>query len=119
MRSGSLETKSSKKSSKKVNKITSKNVIWMIIWLLIATFVIYQLYTLVMYTLGKKDKEEMWLYNAVNSVVKSFSGLEKVINTTENYSVKFAGIGDIYFTANNLSASRGNSGYDFTNGMDA
>ncbi len=127
MRSGSLEKRPSqnknsvKKSNnvKKVNELTKKNIIWMFIWLFIAIFVIYQLYTLIMYTLGKKEKEQMWLYNAVNSVVKTVSGFKDISDTTENYTVKFAGIGDIYFTSNTLASSRGNSGYDFTNGMDA
>ena len=104
MRKGSLEKRPTKNNkNKKVNTITKKNIIWMFIWLLITVFIIYQLYTLIMYTLGKKEKEDMWLYNAVNGVIKTVSGFKDIKDTTENYTVKFAGIGDIYFTANTLT----------------
>ena len=67
MRKGNLET--SNKTSKNVklkknqNKVTQKDLIKMFVWLAICIFVISQVFSLVSYTLGKKDKSKMWLYN--------------------------------------------------------
>lgn len=40
------------------NKLERKHVIKMVVWLVIAIFTIYQVYSLVMYTLGKKIKKK-------------------------------------------------------------
>ena len=74
-----------------------KHVITMLFWMIIAIFIIYQSVKLVRYTIGKEDKENMWLYNSVNSIMKIFvKNTNK--ETTEEYSLKFAGLGDIYVT---------------------
>lgn len=99
------------------NKLERKHVIKMVVWLIIAIFTIYQVYSLVMYTLGKKDKEKMWLYNSVNSVMNVF--FKKTdISTTENYSLKFAGIGDIYLTSSTINSSKSGNTYDFSEGIE-
>lgn len=122
MRKGNIENDSyqdNKKGKSKVNKVTTKNKIWMFIWLCLAIFIIYQIFNLIMYTLGKRDKEKMWLYNTVNSVVQVFSSGKSPSDTTEEYSVKFAGLGDIYFTANTIRGAKSGTSYDFTEGISA
>ena len=99
------------------NKLERKHVIKMVVWLVIAIFTIYQVYSLVMYTLGKKDKEKMWLYNSVNSVMNVFfKKADK--STTENYSLKFAGLGDIYLTSSIINSSKSGNTYDFSEGIE-
>lgn len=86
------------------------------IWILISIFVFYQLFSLISYTLGKKDKNQMWLYNSVNSVFAMFS--DKSPNKTEeNYSLKFAALGDIYLTSNSIKGAKTSSSYDFSTGI--
>lgn len=100
---------------KKTNKIENKHIILMIIWLVIAIFVIYQVYMLVMYTLGKVDKEKMWLYNSVNSIMSIFvKNTNK--STTEEYNLKFAGLGDVYLTSSMISSAKNGTSYDFSKG---
>lgn len=100
---------------KKTNKIENKHIILMIIWLIIAIFVIYQVYMLVMYTLGKVDKEKMWLYNSVNSIMSIFvKNTNKA--TTEEYSLKFAGLGDVYLTSSMINSAKNGTSYDFSKG---
>ena len=99
------------------NKLERKHIIKMVVWLVIAIFTIYQVYSLVMYTLGKKDKEKMWLYNSVNSVMNVFfKKADK--STTENYSLKFAGLGDIYLTSSIINSSKSGNTYDFSEGIE-
>lgn len=99
------------------NKLERKHVIKMVVWLVIAIFTIYQVYSLVMYTLGKKDKEKMWLYNSVNSVMNVFfKKTDK--STTENYSLKYAGLGDIYLTSSIINSSKSGNTYDFSEGIE-
>lgn len=99
------------------NKLERKHVIKMVVWLVIAIFTIYQVYSLVMYTLGKKDKDKMWLYNSVNSVMNVFfKKADK--STTENYSLKFAGLGDIYLTSSIINSSKSGNTYDFSEGIE-
>lgn len=101
--------------NKKANKIENKHIILMIVWLIIAIFIIYQVYMLVMYTLGKVDKEKMWLYNSVNSIMNIFvKNTSKA--TTEEYSLKFAGLGDIYLTSSMISSAKNGTSYDFNKG---
>lgn len=105
-----------KKNIKK-NKVKTKHIIKMFIWMIIAIFMIYQSYKLVMYTLGKVDKEKMWLYNSVNSIVNIFVR-DNNKNTLEEYNLKFAGLGDIYITQNMLTSAQNGSEYDFSQGID-
>ena len=115
MRKGSIETEEDKTKIKK-NKVTKKNIIVMVIWIIISIFVIYQLFQLVMYTLGKRDKETMWLYNGVNAFIEMIIGEKSPTDVTEEYTLKFAGLGDIYFTTNMIRGARSGSTYDFTQG---
>lgn len=122
MRKGNLET--SNKTSKNVklkknqNKVTQKDLIKMFVWLAICIFVNSQVFSLVSYTLGKKDKSKMWLYNIVNSITYNFKTKVDSLGKKEEYSVKFAGLGDIYFNANTLKGAKSSSGYNFTSGME-
>ena len=122
MRKGSLETnnKTNKnvKLKKNQNKVTQKDLIKMFVWLAICIFVISQVFSLVSYTLGKKDKSKMWLYNIVNSITYNFKNKVDSLGQKEEYSVKFAGLGDIYFNANTLKGAKSSSGYNFTSGME-
>lgn len=122
MRKGSLETnnKTNKnvKLKKNQNKVTQKDLIKMFVWLAICIFVISQVFSLVSYTLGKKDKSKMWLYNIVNSITYNFKNKVDSLGQKEEYSVKFAGLGDIYFNANILKGAKSSSGYNFTSGME-
>jgi poly-gamma-glutamate synthesis protein (capsule biosynthesis protein) len=97
---------------------TTKQKIKMIIWLIVLIFIYYQIYNLVMYTIGKKDKEKMWLYNSLNSVIGTFV-TKTSTQTTENHSLKFAGLGDVYATANTIKGAKTSSSYDFTNGTES
>lgn len=104
-------------NKKKVNKnrIEKKHVVAMLVWLLVAIFVIYQVCQLVMYTLGKVDKEKMWLYNGVNKVMSVFvKNTSKA--TAEEYSLKFAGLGDVYATNTMINTAKSGSTYDFSEG---
>lgn len=101
--------------NKKTNKIKNKHIVLMFVWLIIAIFVIYQVYMLVMYTLGKVDKEKMWLYNSVNSIMNIFvKNTNKA--TTEEYSLKFAGLGDVYLTSSMINSAKNGTSYDFSKG---
>lgn len=104
-----------KTKKNKKQEVKASHVISMFIWLAILIFIVYQVYILVMYTIGKKDKEKMWLYNTVNSVVGIFN---KDKSSVEESSLKFAGVGDIYLTTTTINASKNKSGYDFTTGTD-
>ena len=48
-----------KKEKIKKNKVENKHIIKMFIWMIIAIFMIYQSIKLLMYTLGKVDKEKI------------------------------------------------------------
>lgn len=101
--------------NKKTNKIKNKHIVLMIVWLIIAIFVIYQVYMLVMYTLGKVDKDKMWLYNSMNSIMNIFiKNTNKA--TTEEYSLKFAGLGDVYLTSSMINSAKNGTSYDFSEG---
>lgn len=101
--------------NEKTNKIKNKHIVLMIVWLIIAIFVIYQVYMLVMYTLGKVDKDKMWLYNSMNSIMNIFvKNTNKA--TTEEYSLKFAGLGDVYLTSSMINSAKNGNSYDFSEG---
>ena len=106
---------STKKNKMKKQEVKTSHVISMFIWLAIFAFVVYQVYILVMYTLGKKDKEKMWLYNTVNNVIGIFN---KDKSSVEESCLKFAGVGDIYLTTTMINASKTNSGYNFSTGTE-
>ena len=98
-----------------VNKVKKKHVISMIIWLCIMIFVFVQVCNLVLYTFGKKEKEKMWLYNITSGVINFFFN-NKLSNVTENYNLKVAGLGDIYFTSSTIKSAKTGDTYDFTEG---
>lgn len=100
----------------KVNKITSKNIIFMLVWILFFIYVIYQVYILLMYTLGKKERNGLWLYNFSNNLIATF--IKKDDSKIEDYNLTFACIGDIYFTDSRLKSIKDVNGYDFTYGID-
>lgn len=105
-----------KKSINK-NKIEKRHIIKMFVWMIIAIFVIYQSCKLIMYTLGKVDKEKMWLYNSVNSIVSIFVKNDNK-DTTEEYTLKFAGTGDVYLTQNMITSAKKGTEYNFSEGTD-
>ena len=100
------------KYKKNKNEIKAKHVIFMIIWFVIAIFMIYQVYSLAMYTLGKKDRESLWLYNSINKVFKKENELEEIPGA-EEHTLKFAGLGDIYETTSMIAASKIGNTYNF------
>lgn len=120
MRSGSAQNNmkyNDNKYKKNKNEIKAKHVIFMIIWFVIAIFMIYQVYSLAMYTLGKKDRESLWLYNSINKVFKKENEIEEIPGA-EEHTLKFAGLGDIYETASMISASKLGNTYNFSKGTE-
>lgn len=120
MRSGSAQNNMNyydNKYKKNKNEIKVKHVIFMIVWAIIAIFMIYQVYSLVMYTLGKKDRGDLWLYNSVNKVFKKENELEEIPGA-EEHTLKLAGIGDIYETTSLLTASKLGNTYNFSKGTE-
>lgn len=86
----------------------------LIIWLIIFIFVFIQTFDLVLYTIGKKDKSKMWLYNSVNSVVNYITSKTKKQEVITEYEVSVAALGDIYSNKTLLKAYKTNNGYDFS-----
>lgn len=91
---------------------SKKDIIKFFIWMIICIFVYYQVYELVLYTLGKKDKEKMWLYNGINKVITSI--VPKAKETTEENTLKLAALGDIYTSSNILKGAKSGSEYNFS-----
>lgn len=104
------------KNKKNKQNIKTSHIVSMIIWFLILVFIVYQVYNLIMYTFGKKEKEKMWLYNVVNNVVGIFN---KDKSSVEESNLKFAGVGDIYLTTTMINSSKKGSSYNFSNGTDS
>lgn len=82
-----------KSKKKKINK-----KIKFAIWLLILIFVYFQVFEMIMYTLGKKEKSSMWLYNSVNSIVGVI--VPKAKDTIEENILTIAALGDNYLSEN-------------------
>lgn len=100
---------------KKKKKATTKQKVWMAVWIVLFVFVLFELVKLGGYTLGKVDKDKMHLYNGLNKIMSMF--VSKHPNqTTEEKTLKVAGLGDIYVTPNMLNGAKTKSGYDFTEG---
>lgn len=104
-------------NKKEKEKVKVKHKIKMIIWLLLAIFMIYECYILAMYTIGKKDKENMFIYNSVNRIVNIFVRNEDT-NVSIDYSLKFACLGDIYITNEMIKAAKYDGSYDFRSGYE-
>ena len=94
MRRGYVENETDKVNINVTKKDNKKDIIKFSICLLILIFVYYQIFVLVQYTLGKKDKGDMWLYNGINNIVTTI--IPKATETTEEYTLKLAALGDIY-----------------------
>lgn len=122
MRNGRLKNIKSSENFEKSrgtlkNPITNKNIVVMLVWMGIAIFLIVQVIQLIRYTVGNISKEEALLYNVVDKGITSI--LPHVIHqTTEEYSVSFAGLGDIYTTQQIINGSKTSSGYDFVTGTE-
>lgn len=112
MRKGYINDENEKMDINVTKKDNKKNIIKFSIWLLIFVFVYYQLYVLVLYTLGKKDKGDMWLYNGINTFLTGI--IPKQTETTEEYTLKLAALGDIYASANILKGAKSNNVYNFS-----
>lgn len=97
-------------------KSTTKQKIWLVIWIIIFLFICFEVLKLVNYTLGKEDKENMWLYNSVDSVVQKF--IKKKKGSIEEKTLTWAALGDVYLTPNMLNGAKTSSGYDFSTGTE-
>ena len=99
------------KNSKKISK--TRKIIVIFIWLILMILVYFQVYQMVQYTFGNGEKEKLVVYNQTCIL------LNKVLNTTsktttEEYSLKFAGLGDVYGGANTITGAKGTNGYEFS-----
>ena len=112
MRKGYIEKESPKIDIRVIKNSHKKDMIKFFVWMAIFIFVYYQVYVLVAYTLGKKDKANMWLYNGINNVMTML--VPKAVETTEDNTLKLAALGDIYTSTNILKAAKTGSKYDFS-----
>lgn len=112
MRRGYVENETDKVNINVTKKDNKKDIIKFSICLLILIFVYYQIFVLVQYTLGKKDKGDMWLYNGINNIVTTI--IPKATETTEEYTLKLAALGDIYASSNILKGAKTNNVYNFS-----
>lgn len=121
MRVGASKTISENRSNNENGfnreKSTKKQIIFMIIWFLIFLFLLFEVIKLINYTLGKYDKENMWLYNSINSIVQKIYIKENLAQTEEK-KVSLAALGNIYLTPNITKGSKDVEGYNFTNGLE-
>lgn len=117
MRKGRMSDNISYNINNKKEKVKVKHKIKMIIWLLLAIFMIYECYILAMYTIGKKDNENMFIYNNVNRIVKMFVKYEDT-NVSIDYNLKFACLGDIYTTNEMIKSAKYDGTYNFISGYE-
>lgn len=102
---------------RKREKSTKLQVIFMLVWLLVFVFFALEVVKLVEYTLGIRQKDDMWLYNGVNHFVQSV--YPRIISLeTEDTTVSVATLGNIYLTPNMIKGAKQNSGYDFSKGLE-
>ncbi|MEG1141205.1 MAG: CapA family protein [Clostridia bacterium] len=97
-----------------INNKTNKkkpNFIKLFIVTIVCVLIYSQLYSLVMYTLGKKDND--YLYNFITSFVNN-----KKETKSEDSTVKLLALGSVYASPNIIKSHRNNSSYDFTSGYD-
>lgn len=113
MRKGYKEIES-KKMNIKVEKNSSnkKDKIKFFVWLLVLMFVYYQVFVLVSYTLGNEPKGSMWLYNGINKIITSIAPQSK--ETTEEYKLNIAALGDVYSSTKILNAAKTGGEYNFS-----
>ncbi|MDD2376875.1 MAG: CapA family protein [Clostridia bacterium] len=115
MRKGYIEEEAKKIDIKAVKKSNKKDIIKFFIWMTIFIFVYYQIYVLVAYTLGKKEKENMWLYNSINKIMTVL--VPKPTETIEENTLKLAALGDIYTSANIIKGAKSDSVYNFSDSL--
>lgn len=115
-RSNNLNGENKETIKNKRAKSTTKQKIWLVIWIIIFLFICYEVLKLVNYTLGKEDKENMWLYNSVDSVVQKV--IKKKKGSVEEKTLTWAALGDIYLTQNTLKGAKIADGYDFATGTE-
>lgn len=98
------------------NKKSNKRVIRLIIWLVIFAFICYQVYLMVAYTIGinNVNKDRMWLYNGLNSVMALFNDTAK--ETTSEYELSIAALGDVYASPGAITAAKSGTTYNFSDG---
>jgi len=116
MRKGYIQKEEEKLNIKVTKKTNKKDIIKFFIWMAIFIFVYYQIYALVAYTLGKKDKANMWLYNGINKVMTIL--VPKPTETIEDNTLKLAALGDIYTSTNILKGAKSGSKYNFSDSFD-
>lgn len=122
MRNGDLNRINSTEGDNKSNKpgrakSTTKQKIWLVIWIIIFLFICFEVLKLVNYTLGKEEKENMWLYNSVDSVVQKV--IKKKKGSVEEKTLILAALGDVYLTPNMLNGAKTSDGYDFSTGTES
>lgn len=108
------EIESKKKySSTSQNDIAKKRLIKFFVWLVVFIFVFIQTVDISLYTIGKKEKKDMWLYNSFNSVMNFISSKKTAKLTTKEYEVSIAALGDIYSNSTALKNYKSGNDYDF------
>lgn len=112
MRAGNTQ----REEKNKVDTKYKKDKIKMIIWIIVFIIVLYQTIKLGLYTLGKIEKDKMWLYNSVNSVVELVMDRSNK-EVVEDNNVKFASLGDIYLTNSAIKSAKDGNSYDFTSNL--
>lgn len=95
---------------------SKKDLTRFLITLVIMLFVFYEVASLLLYTFGKKSNNNMYIYNALSSIVNSFGAKNQ--ETVEDYTLKLAALGNIYTTLDTLNISQTKTGYDFTTGTE-
>ena len=90
MRVGASRTNS--EGIEKIRKSTKKQIFFMIICFFIFVFLLLEVIKLFSYTFGKYDKEKMWLYNSVNSIVQKVytkkNVLQKVLKMLKDITLQ-------------------------------
>ncbi len=99
------------------NKSTVRQVIFLVIWAVIFCVLLFEVIKFGGYTIGKVDKDEMYLYNFVNNIVASIINKESNV-ITEQRSLKIASVGNIYATSNIITGAKTGNEYDFTSGYE-
>ena len=112
MRNGYIDNEETNMDIKVVKKTNKKYIIKFFVWMAICIFVFYQVYVLVAYTLGMKNKENMWLYNGINKIMTMIN--PKSVEIVEENTLKLAALGDIYTSMNILKGAKSVNTYDFS-----
>lgn len=106
------------KNSKEIKrkKSTPRQIFFMIVWMCIFSILFFEVLKIIGYTLGKVDREKMYVYNFVNEITQNI--MDKSVNTiNEESKLKVAVLGNIYLTSDVISASKSNGSYYFSDGQ--